>query len=127
MHPSSKVVWTEKVMAKDELNGNPGTIDDALIDMALLSMCSEIVTTYGSSFGGVAAGMGGLLPNFMLPGPELEWQGWGAARRGFFFRGTTSEPCFHHASDLLQSKDAELLDAWKDGCPHWMQHAQCLW
>jgi hypothetical protein len=130
MLPESRVVWTEKDMAKDEESGNLGRLDDALVDMVLLSTCTDIVTTYGSSFGGVAAGMGGMgghFPLVMLPGPELEWQGWGAARRPFFFRGTTSEPCFYHGAELLQSEDADLVAAWKSGCRHWMQHAQCHW
>jgi hypothetical protein len=129
MHPTSKVIWLEKNMTiTGEAGGeNPGNTADALADIALLSRCVEIVTTYGSSFGGVAAGMGGLLPLFVLPGPELAGQFGAVARRAFFFRGTTSEPCVFHAPELLRSGDADLIAAWKDGCPHWMQHAQCHW
>lgn len=41
---------------------NPGTLESALIDMALLSRCDEIVTTFASSFGYVAAAWGEIAP-----------------------------------------------------------------
>lgn len=42
--------------------GNPGSLESALVDMALLSQCDDIVTTFASSFGYVAAAWGGIAP-----------------------------------------------------------------
>lgn len=47
---------------------NPGTPESALIDMRLLSECSELVVTVGSSYGSVAAAWGGVVPVQMLHG-----------------------------------------------------------
>ncbi len=53
-------------------SANPGTLEDALIDMRLLSMCNEIIVTYGSSFGSTAAAWGGLKAYVILHGGSLE-------------------------------------------------------
>lgn len=47
---------------------NPGTPESALIDMRLLSECSELVITVASSYGSVAAAWGGIAPVQMLHG-----------------------------------------------------------
>lgn len=49
--------------------GNPGSLESALIDMALLSHCDDIVTTFASSFGYVAAAWGGIAPVCLLLSP----------------------------------------------------------
>jgi len=54
---SVKVVYVENNMSmKNPITHNPGTETNALIDMKLLSLCDDLVITYGSSFGFVAAG-----------------------------------------------------------------------
>jgi len=47
---------------------NPGTPESALIDMRLLSECNELVVTVGSSYGSIAAGIGGIAPIQMIHG-----------------------------------------------------------
>lgn len=46
---------------------NPGTEDSGLFDLALLSQCNQLIVTSSSSFGGLAAGMGGLHPYYVTP------------------------------------------------------------
>ena len=54
---SVKVVYVENNMnIKNPLTHNPGNEKNALFDMKLLSLCDDLVLTYGSSFGFVAAG-----------------------------------------------------------------------
>jgi hypothetical protein len=54
---SVKVVYVDNNMSiKNPLTHNPGTETNALVDMKLLSLCDDLVITYGSSFGFVAAG-----------------------------------------------------------------------
>jgi len=54
---SVKVVYVDNNMsAKNPLTHNPGTETNALVDMKLLSLCDDLVITYSSSFGFVAAG-----------------------------------------------------------------------
>jgi hypothetical protein len=58
---------------------NPGTPESALIDMRLLSECSELLVTVGSSYGSVAAGLGGVVPIQMLHGLHKNVQVGGCA------------------------------------------------
>ena len=53
---------------------NPGTPESALIDMRLLSECNELVVTVGSSYGSIAAGMGGIAPVQMIHGKHQNVQ-----------------------------------------------------
>jgi hypothetical protein len=70
--PGRTVVYMEKDMKiAFQPNENPGTVIDALIDMKLLSVCDEILITYGSSFGQVAAAWGGLKPYVLLFGSRF--------------------------------------------------------
>jgi hypothetical protein len=67
------VVYMDKDMkVVYQPNENPGTVVDALIDMKLLSMCDEILITYGSSFGQIAAAWGGLKPYVLLFGYQAQ-------------------------------------------------------
>lgn len=45
---------------------NPGSLRSAWVDMFLLANCQELVLTFGSSFGSMAAGMAGVKPYLML-------------------------------------------------------------
>ena len=68
---------------------NPGTPESALIDMRLLSECNELVVTVGSSYGSIAAGMGGIAPVQMIHGKHQNVQ-----------VGVTS-PCQHVVSATM--------------------------
>jgi hypothetical protein len=56
-------------------SGNPGTIEDAWMDVFLLSFCQELILTFGSSFGSMAAGMAGVKPYWMLFGSTIDGGG----------------------------------------------------
>jgi hypothetical protein len=67
--PGRAVLQVEKNMTFGlQQSANPGTINDAIVDIRLLSLCDEIITTYGSSFGSMAAAWGGVEPFVMLHG-----------------------------------------------------------
>jgi len=53
---------------------NPGTVHSALVDMALLSQCDDLVVTMASSFGYVAAAWGGYAPVYMVYGEHISSQ-----------------------------------------------------
>ncbi len=53
---------------------NPGTLESALVDMALMSRCDDLVMTVASSFGYVAAAWGGYAPVHMVYGTHLTSQ-----------------------------------------------------
>lgn len=50
------------------VGGNPGTEDQALVDLALLSHCQSLVVSSSSSFGGCASGLGGHHPYYLSGG-----------------------------------------------------------
>jgi hypothetical protein len=56
-------------------NKNPGRVVDGVVDMKLLSMCDEILITYGSSFGQISAAWGGLKPYVLLFGAQFKIRG----------------------------------------------------
>jgi xyloglucan fucosyltransferase len=47
---------------------NPGSLESGLVDMVLLSLCDDLVVTFASSFGAIAAAWGGRAPVHMLFG-----------------------------------------------------------
>ena len=53
---------------------NPGTVTSALIDMALLSHCDDMIVTMASSFGYVAAAWAGYAPVYMVYGEHTSSQ-----------------------------------------------------
>jgi hypothetical protein len=74
--PSKNFIFLAKNLSfGQQPSGNPGTIHDAWVDMFLLSYCEELILTFGSSFGSMAAGMGGIKPYWMLFGSSLEGGG----------------------------------------------------
>lgn len=63
------LIWLITLMLLQVIGvSNPSTPESALIDMRLLSECNEVVVTVGSSYGSVAAGMGGIVPVQMIHG-----------------------------------------------------------
>lgn len=66
---ADRVIFTDNGIApssseKGVVNAadNPGTLESALQDMALMSHCNDLVMTVASSFGYVAAAWGGYAP-----------------------------------------------------------------
>jgi hypothetical protein len=73
---------------------NPSSDDEGIVDMLLLGLADATVTTFGSSFGNVAASLVNKHPFVALH------QGIGGLMT--VIRATTSEPCLFHASVLLR-------------------------
>ena len=104
---------------------NPGTLESALIDMALLSRCNDMVMTGASSFGYVAAAWGGYAPVHMIYGRH------NTSQNPYWYRAITSEPCFWQAKNMLKDirrsgwvlKEQAL--AQYETNPFWMQYTQC--
>ncbi|KXS19242.1 glycosyltransferase family 37 protein [Gonapodya prolifera JEL478] len=116
---------------------------EAVIDMKTLAMCDELVLTYGSSFGYVAAGWGGIVPifvNHLRPGLKSPDRGYPDGTRDpsthdykltkftfLFYKALSSEPC---TTQLLLKLDGKHLDSTKEaftgpGNPFWMHFVQC--
>lgn len=72
MKTVKNIVTIVKNMSVD-LQGtwNPGSVHDAWLDMFLLSRCQELILTFGSSFGSMAAGIAGVKPYMMLYGSPV--------------------------------------------------------
>lgn len=67
--PEKHFIFLDKNMSFGlQSSPNPGRIFDAYVDLFLLSACDEIILTFGSSFGWMAAGLGGVKPYMMLFG-----------------------------------------------------------
>ncbi|KAJ3342708.1 hypothetical protein HDU93_001280 [Gonapodya sp. JEL0774] len=115
---------------------------EAVIDMRTLAACDELVLTYGSSFGYVAAGWGGITPTFvnhLPPGIASSERGYPDGTRAspqepykltkftfFFYKALSSEPC---TTQLLFKLDGKHLDQTKEaftgpGNPMWMHFLQ---
>ncbi|KXS19238.1 hypothetical protein M427DRAFT_53193, partial [Gonapodya prolifera JEL478] len=118
---------------------------DGLIDMKLLSMCDDLVVTYGSSFGFVGAAWGGIVPTYVLHlKPEIANKGHrypdGTRNRTdpkagykldmftfFFYRALSTEPCM---TQLILKFDDNTMGASKAsftgaGNPLWPHYVQC--
>lgn len=81
-------------LAKMNEQENPSTDDEGVVDLLLLGACSAIVTTFGSSFGNVAASLAGKMPYVALHN--------GVGGMLTLTRAMTSEPCTFHSSGLLR-------------------------
>lgn len=97
---------------------NPGTVHSALVDMALLSRCDDLVVTLASSFGWVAAAWGGLAPVQMVFGAHA------SSQNPYWYRALNSEPCFWEARVFVRALDGAAAARFR-GNPFWMQYTQC--
>lgn len=87
----------------------------------MLSLCNDLVISFASTFGGVAAGMSGVKPVYIYPRcfPNLTVY-------PKFFRGLTSEPCMMRSNDhLAVGTGAQQAMLRKN--PFLLQHMQCHW
>lgn len=66
-YPGTNFIYLEKNLSQHlQASWNPGSVRSAWVDMFLLASCQELVLTFGSSFGSMAAGMAGVRPYLML-------------------------------------------------------------
>lgn len=108
------VVWTENGVGCNTTASvirNPGTELSGLVDLFLLSKCSDLIITYSSSFGYVAAALAGIKPVYVLPRKDNE-------HGHYFFRAISSEPCFFRMRSLSAMRTLQMH-------PLWIQHVQC--
>ncbi|CAL8465691.1 g5227 [Coccomyxa elongata] len=97
--------------------GNPGSLESALLDMALLSQCDDIVTTFASSFGYVAAAWGGIAPVHMMFGSHE------SSQNPYWYRALSSEPCYWQAKRLMRDVSQEAVQRFRSN-PLWIQYSQ---
>lgn len=107
-------------LALNTVGGNPGTEDSAVFDLFTLSLCSENINTYSSSFGNMAAALSNK-PYFMVVHEsqnDVEWD------EPWFIKSLSSEPCSYQARRYLEKISEEkrkLIQA----VPLWMEQTQC--
>ena len=129
---SVKVVYVENNMnIKNPLTHNPGNEENALVDMKLLSWCDDLVITYGSSFGFVAAGWSDREVNrprgpFVLMPITNSTQDLTAVDKVWVWGASSNEPCMYLSKSLLRKGDAETVKTFKNN-PLWMHYSQCHW
>ena len=90
-----KVHWIDGEMSRKSLAG----FVDALVDMIVLSLCDDLVTTAMSTFGNVAAGLGSIVPLVVT-------------HQSTCYRELSSQPCFHKwgaAKDVTDCYDGETM------------------
>ncbi|CAG8535216.1 11519_t:CDS:1 [Dentiscutata erythropus] len=109
---------------------NTGSEVGALIDMKLLSLCDDLLITYGSSFGFTAAGWSRKAsrqrgPFVVMPIKNSKndllvidkvWV-WGAM---------SNEPCMYLSKWLIYYEDEETVRVFKTN-PLWLHYSQCHW
>ncbi|RKO93028.1 hypothetical protein BDK51DRAFT_39817 [Blyttiomyces helicus] len=106
-------------------NRNPGTDRAAVVDMRILALCDELVVTFGSSFGQVAAAWGGISSVVIMHGTHAGWD-----RPFWWATGGITEPCMFEGRRIAgfgQSDSfSELYGQWVQ-MPLWTYHSQCHW
>ncbi|BDA51570.1 probable fucosyltransferase 5 [Coccomyxa sp. Obi] len=98
--------------------GNPGSLESALVDIALLSQCDDIITTFASSFGYVAAAWGGIAPVHMMFGTHE------SSQNPYWYRALSSEPCYWQAKRLMRDISEAAVKRFRSN-PLWIQYSQC--
>ncbi|CAG8516823.1 13495_t:CDS:1 [Cetraspora pellucida] len=111
---------------------NPGTEANALIDMKILSFCDDLVITYGSSFGFIAAGWSYTAitrqrgPFILMPVQKSPPNSFLTEDKVLVWGAGSSEPCMYLSKLLIRQEDKEIVDIFKKN-PLWMHYSQCHW
>ncbi|CAG8788920.1 12532_t:CDS:1, partial [Dentiscutata erythropus] len=127
---SIKIVHTgENMDLRNPVSWNTGSEVGALIDIKLLGLCDDLVITYSSSFGFLAAGWSQKAsrlrgPFVVMPISDSDdlwlvdkvWM-WGAI---------SNEPCMYLSKELMENEDEETIAVFKTN-PLWMHYSQCHW
>ncbi|CAG8692734.1 23816_t:CDS:1, partial [Racocetra persica] len=108
--------------------GNTGSEVVALIDMQLLSLCDDLVITYGSSFGFIAAGWSpkayhrrGPLVIMPITNSSDDFQD---VDKVWVYGAVSNEPCMFLSKWVIANEDEETSSAFKSN-PLWMHYSQC--
>jgi hypothetical protein len=94
---------------------NPGTEESGLVDIFLLANCFDVLISLSSSYGNMAAAIGGKHPVVLNP----------IYRAGEFkyWRSLDSEPCMFHGELLIN--DNSTIGKMYRGIEDYLWHAQC--
>ncbi|KAF0462064.1 Xyloglucan fucosyltransferase/Nodulation protein Z NodZ [Gigaspora margarita] len=128
---SINIVYTEENMdLRNPVSLNPVSEVGALIDMKLLSLCDDLVITYSSSFGFIAAGWSQKAsrqrgPFVIMPVKDLDGDLW-LVDKVWMWGAMSSEPCMYLSKQLIENEDEETVKAFKTN-PLWMHFSQCHW
>ncbi|CAG8812587.1 15760_t:CDS:1, partial [Racocetra persica] len=123
-----KIVHVNNNMSiKNPSNRNPGTEISALIDMKILSFCDDLVLTFGSTFGYVAAGwsyrsLRRLRSPFVVM-PMRNTTDDFAVDKIWLWRAESNEPCMYLSKELMKNADPETVKVFKTN-PFWMHYSQ---
>ncbi|CAG8541345.1 15789_t:CDS:1 [Dentiscutata erythropus] len=105
---------------------NRGTEIGALIDMKILSFCDDLVLTYGSTFGYIAAGwsyrsLRRLGPFVVMP--ERKDEDNFSLDKIWLWQARSNEPCMYLGKVLMKTSDPKTVEVFKDN-PFWMHYSQ---
>ncbi|KAF0497377.1 hypothetical protein F8M41_020707 [Gigaspora margarita] len=108
---------------------NMDTEAGALIDLKLLGLCDELVLTYASSFGFLAAGwthkasrQRGL---FIINPIKKDWtDNLQVVDKVWMWGAISSEPCMYMSKLLITNEDEETARIFKSN-PLWIHYSQC--
>ncbi|CAG8649479.1 24641_t:CDS:1, partial [Cetraspora pellucida] len=128
---SIKIVHTNDDMdVKNPYNTNTGTEAGALTDMKLLSLCDDLVITYGSSFGFVTSAwsLKASRPRgpFVVMPIKNSSKDFDDALKVWMWGATASEPCMYLSKWVIDKEDKEISKTFKSN-PLWMHYSQCHW
>ncbi|CAG8836469.1 11672_t:CDS:1, partial [Racocetra persica] len=122
-----KIVYVNNDMSlKNKQSHNPGTELGALIDMKLLSLCDDLILTFGSTFGFVAAGWSYRSfrrlrgPLVVMPTNTTDDFSF---HKIWFWQAGSNEPCMYLSKLLLKDSDPETVKVFKTN-PFWMYYSQ---
>ncbi|CAG8579656.1 12576_t:CDS:1 [Racocetra fulgida] len=108
--------------------GNTGSEVVALIDMKVLSLCDDLVITYGSSFGFIAAGWSqkayhrrGPLVIMPITNSSDDFQD---VDKVWVYGAVSNEPCMFLSKWVIAYEDEETSSVFKSN-PLWMHYSQC--
>jgi hypothetical protein len=110
-------IFYEHDMNKKSSADNPGDDFGALVDLYTLSRCSDMIITFSSSFGGLAAGIGDVSPYYIMPETDLR-----DSKSASFWGGVSSEPCMYQSRTY--AFDERTKDRFRTH-PNYLQMTQC--
>ncbi|CAG8654994.1 14076_t:CDS:1, partial [Cetraspora pellucida] len=107
-------------------NRNPGTELGSLIDMKILSLCDDLILTFGSTFGFVAAGWSyrsfHRLRGPLVVMPRNTTDDF-ASDKIWLWQAGSNEPCMYLGKVLIRDSDPETVKVFKTN-PFWMYYSQ---
>ena len=125
-HLGSSAFWvnSKNIGASRTSAGNPGTEFSGIVDLFVLSRCDDLVISYASSYGWLAAALAGKFPIYIYPKMDKGPKHFVAPK---FYRALTSEPCMWAASEIFQAgNNAQKAKLYSAIYVHTQCHPQVL-